>query len=72
VPGSPSSLADLRTTWESVSPFEATDPTVNVATSFSTDCRGCHLPARATDWIFVQGYPGIREAYRKEARPNSK
>ena len=24
---------------------------------FKKDCFGCHVPAKATDWIYVQGYP---------------
>lgn len=40
--------------------FQAGEPSVNVSTSYKVDCLGCHLPARASDWIFVEGYPSIR------------
>jgi len=40
--------------------FEPGDPPVNVATDFKADCLGCHLPARATDWIFTEGYPSLK------------
>jgi len=37
--------------------FKADASTENAAKSFAVDCQGCHLPARATDWVYVQGYP---------------
>lgn len=39
--------------------FRADEPGKNVATSFEADCQGCHVPARATDWVYVQGYPRL-------------
>lgn len=39
--------------------FKADAPTKNVATSFAADCQGCHLPARATDWVYTTGYPRL-------------
>lgn len=39
--------------------FKADRPAVNVAESFERDCQGCHLPARATDWVYVDGYPRL-------------
>ena len=32
-------------------------PDKQVATDFEKDCLGCHIPARTTDWVYVQGYP---------------
>lgn len=40
--------------------FKADAPTINVATDFRTDCLGCHVPARAADWIYVEGYPALQ------------
>ena len=37
--------------------FKSDAPDKQVATDFNKDCRGCHIPAKATDWIYVQGYP---------------
>lgn len=37
--------------------FNADAPDKQVATNYRTDCLGCHIPARNTDWIYVQGYP---------------
>jgi hypothetical protein len=39
--------------------FRADAPGKNAATSFAADCQGCHLPARETDWVYVQGYPRL-------------
>ena len=37
--------------------FKADAPDKQVATAFTKDCQGCHLPASSTDWIYTQGYP---------------
>jgi hypothetical protein len=42
--------------------FEARDPTKNASTDYQKDCTGCHTPARENDWVFVRGYPALREA----------
>ena len=39
--------------------FEAKEPDTNVATNYKTSCIGCHIPAKANDWIYVQGYPEL-------------
>lgn len=41
--------------------FEAKDPEKNVSASHVKDCKGCHIPAQATDWVFLDGYPTLRE-----------
>jgi hypothetical protein len=40
--------------------FKADAPDKQVATDFRKDCLGCHVPAKATDWIYVKGYPVLR------------
>ena len=40
--------------------FKADAPDKQVATSFKKDCRGCHIPAQSTDWVYVQGYPVLK------------
>jgi hypothetical protein len=40
--------------------FKADDPMKNVCTDFKKDCIGCHMPAKNTDWVFIQGYPDLR------------
>jgi hypothetical protein len=37
--------------------FEAKDPKKNVATSFETNCKTCHVPAKKDDWVYIRGYP---------------
>jgi hypothetical protein len=37
--------------------FKSDAPDKQVATDYKKDCLGCHIPARGTDWIYVQGYP---------------
>jgi hypothetical protein len=41
--------------------FYPADPSKNASTSWQKDCLGCHAPAQATDWIYVQGYPQLHE-----------
>lgn len=40
--------------------FDATDPLHTTSTDYKNDCQGCHIPAQATDWIYVNGYPVLR------------
>ncbi len=42
--------------------FKADAPDRNVATDYSTDCRGCHVPAKKDDWIYMRGYPPLTKA----------
>jgi Cytochrome P460 len=37
--------------------FKSEAPDKQVATDFQKDCRGCHIPASSTDWVYIQGYP---------------
>jgi len=39
--------------------FAGDDPTTNVAADFRQDCLGCHVPARASDLVYVEGYPAL-------------
>ena len=40
--------------------FKSDAPDKQVATDFQKDCLGCHIPAKATDWVYVQGYPVLK------------
>jgi hypothetical protein len=40
--------------------FDAANPLKTTSTDYKTDCQPCHVPARASDWIYVQGYPPLR------------
>jgi hypothetical protein len=37
--------------------FKSDAPDKQVATDYKKDCLGCHIPAKATDWVYIQGYP---------------
>jgi hypothetical protein len=37
--------------------FKSDAPNKQVATDYKKDCLGCHIPAKADDWIYVKGYP---------------
>jgi len=45
--------------------FYPSDPAKNASTDWRKDCLGCHVPAQATDWIYVQGYPQLHEEEAK-------
>jgi hypothetical protein len=40
--------------------YEASNPALNTSKSFTETCQSCHIPARATDWVFVEGYPTLK------------
>lgn len=40
--------------------FDATDPKKTTSTDYKKDCQGCHVPARASDWIYTEGYPPLK------------
>ena len=41
--------------------FDAADRTKTTTVDFRGECQSCHIPARATDWIYVQGYPPLKK-----------
>ncbi len=40
--------------------FDADKPLRTTSTDYHSDCQGCHVPAKATDWSYVNGYPVLR------------
>ena len=42
--------------------FEAGESRKTVTTDYQADCLGCHEPVRASDLVYVQGYPTLRRA----------
>jgi len=40
--------------------FDAAKPTKTTSTDYRLNCKSCHVPARATDWIYVDGYPALK------------
>lgn len=41
--------------------FEADNPAKTTSTDYRTDCLACHIPAKATDWMYTSGYPVLRQ-----------
>lgn len=41
--------------------FDADKPTKTVSTDYKTDCQTCHIPAKGTDWTYVEGYPVLKK-----------
>ena len=37
--------------------FDADAPGETSTESYRSECKACHVPARKTDWVYVQGYP---------------
>jgi len=35
--------------------YKSDAPDKQVAVDYKKDCLGCHVPAKATDWVYVQG-----------------
>jgi cytochrome P460 len=40
--------------------FDADNPSKTTSTDYKTNCLGCHVPARGSDWVYVHGYPPLK------------
>jgi Cytochrome P460 len=40
--------------------FDAGNPMKTTSINYKTDCLSCHVPAKATDWIYTSGYPTLK------------
>lgn len=40
--------------------FSTSDKSKNAVSNYKTDCLGCHIPAKANDWIYVEAYPTLK------------
>ena len=40
--------------------FDAATPTKTTSKDYKSDCLPCHVPAQASDWIYVSGYPALK------------
>jgi hypothetical protein len=40
--------------------FDAANPRKTTSTDYRLNCKSCHVPAQATDWIYVDGYPALK------------
>ena len=41
--------------------FDGADPSKTTYTDYDADCLPCHQLTRASDWIYVQGYPALKQ-----------
>ena len=40
--------------------FNSDNPSKTTSTDFKIDCQPCHVPAKASDWIYTSGYAPLR------------
>jgi Cytochrome P460 len=40
--------------------FDAGNPSKTTSTDYRLNCLGCHVPAQASDWVYVGGYPPLK------------
>jgi len=41
--------------------FDAANPSKTTSTDYKMNCLPCHVPAQASDWVYVRGYPPLRQ-----------
>jgi hypothetical protein len=41
--------------------FDAADPSKTTSTDYRINCLSCHVPAQASDWVYVGGYPRLKQ-----------
>ncbi|HEY4090769.1 MAG TPA: cytochrome P460 family protein [Luteibacter sp.] len=41
--------------------FDADKTAMTTTKDYKSECLGCHVPAKDTDWIYVQGYPVLKK-----------
>src|SRR5215472_10395985 len=41
--------------------FDKGNPLKTTSTDYKVDCHSCHVPAQATEWVYVQGYPALKQ-----------
>ena len=41
--------------------FDEANRSMTTSTDYKVNCRACHVPARITDWIYVGGYPSLKQ-----------
>jgi hypothetical protein len=40
--------------------YKPDNPEKNVATSYKSECLGCHVPAKDNDWVYTEAYPTLK------------
>jgi len=41
--------------------FDAANPSKTTSTNYKADCLSCHIPAKDSDWIYVNGYSVLKK-----------
>jgi hypothetical protein len=41
--------------------FAAEDPSTLATEDYVLECKACHVPAEATDWVYTRAYPALRD-----------
>jgi hypothetical protein len=41
--------------------FDAANPSKTTSTDYRANCLSCHVPAKASDWVYVSGYPPLKQ-----------
>jgi hypothetical protein len=41
--------------------FDKGNPLKTTSTDYKVDCHSCHVPAQATEWVYVSGYPLLKK-----------
>lgn len=40
--------------------FDAASPMKSATKDYQAECKACHVPAQATDWLYTRGYPVLQ------------
>ena len=52
--------------------FTAESPDKNLTTNWKgtgfNNCFGCHVPAKETDWVYIDGYPTVRDSFHAASK----
>jgi len=40
--------------------FDVGNPSKTTSTDYKSNCKSCHVPARVSDWVYVDGYPPLK------------
>lgn len=43
--------------------FDPDSPSKTTSTNYKVDCLSCHVPARATDLVYIEGYPPLTSTH---------
>ncbi|MCP3395085.1 cytochrome P460 family protein [Bradyrhizobium sp. CCGB12] len=41
--------------------FDAGDRSITTTTNYRAQCLACHVPVQASDWVYVDGYPPLKQ-----------